>query len=91
MITKKNLLKLCGDVTQRDFVRHISKLQVTIEPWCLGKGMKELQVETIVNGEVHHAVIPFEPDDFESIFDSLMERSKSEILRLVKANRLPPC
>lgn len=48
--------------------------------------MKELRVEAIVDGTVHTAVTPFEDDDFESRFDYLMEQSRREILRLVKAH-----
>lgn len=64
----------------------ISRLQITIEPWVLRDGMKELRVEATVNGTIHTAVTPFDPDDFTSQFDWLMERSRLEIVRLVEAH-----
>ena len=64
----------------------ITRLRLTIEPWHIRDSMKELRVEAIVDGTVHTAVTPFEDDDFESRFDYLMEQSRREIVRLVKAH-----
>jgi hypothetical protein len=50
--------------------------------------MLELRVEAIVNGTEHTVITPFEVDDFEFHFDWLMERSKREIMRLVKAQNI---
>lgn len=68
----------------------ITRLRLTIEPWHVRDSMKELRVEAIVDGTKHTAVTPFEDDDFESRFDYLMEQSRREILRLVKAHGVKP-
>ena len=64
----------------------IKRLRITIEPYLGRDLMKELRVEAIVDGTVHAAVTPFDDDDFKSLFDYLMEESRIEILRLVKAH-----
>ena len=68
-------------------MKHISRLQITIAPWTFCGDMKQLHVETIVNGMRHEVAVPFEPNDFESCFDRLMEDAKREIIRLVKAHK----
>lgn len=66
---------------------NITRLQITIEPWSLGGPWKELRVEVASDGETHTVSTPFEEDDFESRFDYLMDQSRQEIKRLVKAHR----
>lgn len=63
----------------------LTRLRITIEPWHMQASMKELRVEAIVDGTIHTASMPFEDSDFESRFESLMDRAMSEIKRLVKA------
>lgn len=64
----------------------ITRLQLTIEPWHIRDSIKELRIEAIVDGTVHTTITPFEDDDFEPRFDYLMEQSRREIVRLVKAH-----
>lgn len=91
-----NKLKPATSETKQDnagsmerLVLRISRLRFTIEPCYLLNGMRELRVEAIVNGTKHTVVTRFEVDDFESHFDWMMERSKYEIMRLVKATNAP--
>ena len=63
----------------------ITRLRITIEPCHVRDSMKELHVEAIVDGTKHIAVMPFEDDHFESLFDYMMEEAKLEIRRRVKA------
>lgn len=71
---------------QRKHKMKIQRLRLTIEPWHIRDTMKELRVEAIVDGTVHTAVTTFEDNDFISRFDYLMEKSRREIVRLVKAH-----
>lgn len=59
----------------------ITRLRITIEP-----ERDEASVEVIVDGVKHTTVARIEVDDFESRFDWFMEKSRLEILRLVKAH-----
>lgn len=65
----------------------ITRLRITIEPRYYARNfMRELRVETTVDGVFHATVIPFDDDDFDSHFDHLMNVSRLEIIKLVKAH-----
>lgn len=68
----------------------LSRLQITIEPWHINQTTRVLRVEATVDGIRHSNEQLFDDCDFESAFDRLMERSKHELNRIIKANGITP-
>jgi hypothetical protein len=68
----------------------LSRLQITIEPWHINPATRVLRVEATVNGIRHSNEQPFDDCDFESAFDRLMDRSKRELNKIIKAHGITP-
>lgn len=59
---------------------------MTIEPKAELYGLSSLHIEVIVNETKFTAVIPYEEDHFNSMFDLMIERTKKEIKRILDEN-----
>ncbi len=62
----------------------ISHLRVFLTPDDYYDNSWELRVEILVNGESHNFIATIPRNDFESLFDLMMEQAKYTIRQLVK-------
>lgn len=65
----------------------IEQLRVTIRPHTYHVTAKELHVEVIANGVKHSFVNYYHENDFESLFECMMNDAKREILNAVKSKQ----
>ncbi len=65
----------------------IGTLRVSIEPHGYSKAAKTLRVEVFADNHVAHTEQAFIEDDFESVFDHLIEAARVKIHSIIKEKK----
>jgi hypothetical protein len=64
----------------------LSRLQVTIEPWIYpNTDIKQLKIRVQADGKEYNIQEALRPNDFDSVFDMLMDRAKYEMKKHIDA------
>lgn len=67
--------------------KRIEYIEVKITPYTIARDEgKTLEVKVVVNERPYYSRHYLEMDDFDSLFDRIMDRAKSEINRMVKSH-----